>query len=69
MLTGRRLTGRRVRRVRLRLGETQVEFARRFRVDQSTISRWEADELPVQQLMRATVEEILSQLECVGAAA
>jgi len=36
-----------VRRVRARLGLTQVEFGRRVGVHAVTVSRWERDEVPV----------------------
>lgn len=35
------------KRVRTRLGETQIEFAERLSVSQSTISRWEGGKLPL----------------------
>jgi repressor LexA len=35
--------GQRFRRVRRRLGENQTLFARRFGVDQTTVSKWEKD--------------------------
>jgi len=53
-----------IRSARLDLGETQTKFARRLRVDQSTISRWEKEgisdrltALAVRHLLDAISEE------------
>ena len=40
------IKGRDVRIAREALGETQIEFAARFRVTQATVSRWEKFGLP-----------------------
>ncbi len=38
------LSGETIKALRDRLDETQVEFARRFDIDQGTVSRWESGE-------------------------
>jgi len=38
--------GRRIRRLRETLGQTQTAFGKRFRVDQSTVARWENGHMP-----------------------
>ena len=48
---------------RARLGETQTEFAKHFRVNQSTIARWEAKGIPDRGTPRIVVQMVLKSLE------
>jgi len=49
--------GQRIKRLRLRLGESQPEFGARFGVEQPTVSRWEKDSsFPVRSLHEAIAE-------------
>jgi len=52
------MTGDEVRRIRRRLGLTQVEFAKLVGVHSVTVSRWETGELG----LRATSEKLLRLL-------
>ena len=56
------ITGKDIFRHRDRLGETQAEFARRFNVNQGTISRWERDELAIEGIAAVAVEYVLAEL-------
>jgi DNA-binding transcriptional regulator YiaG len=38
---GRMITAKQIKLARTKLGETQVKFAQRLGVDQSTVHRWE----------------------------
>lgn len=47
-----------VKRIRKALGETQVEFAKRFLVDAITVARWEAGDRKCQGLYARTVIDL-----------
>jgi DNA-binding transcriptional regulator YiaG len=61
------ISGARIKRLRERLGESQAEFARRFRVDQSTVHRWEIAGGPARGPAALAVEQIIRELECEAA--
>lgn len=48
--------------VRARIGESQVEFAKRFGVDQSALSRWETRGVPSRGPAKAVVERVLAEI-------
>jgi DNA-binding XRE family transcriptional regulator len=52
-------------KTRLRLGETQTEFAKHFGVNQSTIHRWETGKLPIEGIIAHGVEAVLARLSYV----
>jgi transcriptional regulator with XRE-family HTH domain len=54
--------GKSLRRVRDRLGETQVQFARRFGVDQPTYCRWEHDERRPSRATVMLMERVIQEL-------
>ena len=56
------VNGRDILRHRLRLGETQAQFARRFGVNQTTISRWERGELAITGIAEVVVDYVLAEL-------
>jgi len=47
-----------IKRARLRRGETQAEFAARFPVDRRTVQKWEAGTIP-QAKHRAMLDDLL----------
>jgi transcriptional regulator with XRE-family HTH domain len=49
-----RIVGNKVRQLRLALGESQSEFAERFRVEQATVSRWESG-APVKRVLQESI--------------
>ena len=52
-----------IKRHRERVGETQATFARRFNVNQTTISRWETGELAMAEgIALVAVEYVLAEL-------
>ena len=57
------VTAKRIRDLRKRLGESQVEFGARFPVDQATISRWEAEGPPETGLGSVQIEQAVAAIE------
>jgi DNA-binding transcriptional regulator YiaG len=57
-----------IRRARDRLGESQEGFAKRFGVDQTTLSRWETGESAPRGAARELVKRVLSELRSEAAA-
>jgi DNA-binding transcriptional regulator YiaG len=57
------MTGQDIRAARERLGESQVQFAKRFGVDQATIHRWEARGAPKHGTARHVIASILDELK------
>jgi DNA-binding transcriptional regulator YiaG len=55
------ITGKDIKRHRDRLGESQIEFARRLSVNQATISRWEKGD-PIEGIALLAVEYVLAEL-------
>ena len=51
-----------IKAFRLSLGENQTQFAARFGVDQSTISRWETEGI-VTGLAHVAVESVMRELK------
>jgi DNA-binding transcriptional regulator YiaG len=51
-----------IRRARQRAGESQAEFAKRFRVNQSTLHRWETDGITARGTAELAIEHVLSEL-------
>ena len=51
-----------IKAARLSLKENQVEFAKRFGVDQATIHRWETKGLPERGPARVAIENFLSNM-------
>ena len=49
-------------RHRQRLGESQARFARRFGVNQTTISRWESGDLAITGIAEVAVDYVLAEL-------
>jgi len=56
------ISGDAIRANRERLGESQTEFAERFGVTQSAISRWETNGIPEHGAAEAAIERILAEL-------
>lgn len=56
------VSAERIKSARELLGETQWEFAARFRVNQSTIARWESNSPPKRGVVAIAVEHVLSTL-------
>jgi len=57
------VTGAELFRIRQRLQETQVVFARRFGVHQSTLQRWEAHGIPGGGTARFAVDAVVDSLK------
>lgn len=57
------VTGERIKAARVRLGENQIEFARRFDVNQATLCRWEVNGLPDRGFVQTAVLRVLEGLE------
>lgn len=51
-----------IRKTRLALGESQAAFAKRFRVDQSTVHRWETEGPPERGAAAFAIERVLAEL-------
>jgi predicted transcriptional regulator len=51
-----------IKRHRKRRGESQTEFAVHFKVNQSTIHRWETGKLPIEGIVEIGVEAVLADL-------
>lgn len=60
------LSAAQIQKARRDSGDTQMEFARRIGVDQSTISRWEQDGIS-DRLTSIAVESILKQVKTARA--
>lgn len=60
--SGCMVTAKDILRHRTRLGESQAEFARRFKVNQSTIHRWETGRLPIEGIIEIGVLAVLADL-------
>lgn len=56
------VTGEAIKTARERLGESQAEFAKRFGVDQSAVSRWETHGVPARGPAEKMVERVLTDL-------
>ena len=56
------LTGAKIKKARELLGESQQEFADRFGVDQSAVSRWEQDGPPTRGPGRLAIQRVLDDL-------
>jgi transcriptional regulator with XRE-family HTH domain len=56
------VTKTQVRLTRKRLGESQADFAKHFKVNQSTIHRWETGKLPIEGIIEIGVEAVLARL-------
>ncbi len=56
------ITGDDIKTARERLGESQAEFAKRFGVDQSAVSRWEVFGIPSRGTTQAIVERVLAEI-------
>lgn len=56
------ITGDAIRAARERVGESQADFARRFGVDQSIVSRWETKGVPERGPAQALIERVLAEL-------
>lgn len=52
-----------IRKARERVGESQIEFAKRFDVDQSTLSRWETGFILPKGPALRVVKQVLAGLE------
>lgn len=61
------ITAETIKSARTRLDESQEAFAKRFRVDQSTLHRWETEGPPSRGAARLAIEHVLSNLEGAGA--
>ncbi len=55
-------TGKIIRAERLALGESQIKFARRFGIDQTTLSKWETRGPPTRGPGLKLVERVLAEL-------
>lgn len=60
-------SGKSIKATRDRVGESQADFARRFGVDQATLSRWETLGIPARGSARLMVEKVLRELNPEGA--
>jgi DNA-binding transcriptional regulator YiaG len=52
-----------IKKARIRLGESQHAFSKRFGVDQSTVHRWETRGLPEGGTSRLIVARMLAELK------
>lgn len=59
---GGMISGDAIKAARERVGESQAEFAKRFGVDQSALSRWETRGIPARGPAEAIVERVLAEL-------
>jgi transcriptional regulator with XRE-family HTH domain len=59
---GNMVTKTQVKRTREKLGESQAEYAKHFKVNQSTIHRWETGKLPIEGIVEIGVEAVLARL-------
>jgi DNA-binding transcriptional regulator YiaG len=57
------ITAAHIRSARERVDETQEEFAARFGLDQSTISRWETEGPPDQGPAKALIQRVLLEIK------
>jgi len=57
------ITCKDVKRARERLGESQAEFAKRFEVNQSAVSRWETVRISSKGPTLALIKRVLAELE------
>ena len=57
------MDGRKIRKERERIGESQDEFAKRFGVDQATISRWENNAVPPRGSSLKLISLVLAALK------
>lgn len=55
------VTASKIRKARARLGESQAAFGDRFRVDQSTVHRWEKDGPPKRGATSIVLERFLRE--------
>jgi DNA-binding transcriptional regulator YiaG len=55
------VTAKQIRDARERLKESQIEFGRRFGVDQSTIHRWETNGPPKRGSAKLMIEQFLAR--------
>jgi DNA-binding transcriptional regulator YiaG len=60
MLCG--MDGKKIRSAREKLGESQEDFAKRFGVDQTTLSRWETMGVPARGTSKRLVERVLYEI-------
>ena len=56
------ITAAQIRLARKRSGESQTEFAKHFRVNQSTVHRWETGDLVIEGITEIGVETVLAEL-------
>ena len=56
------ITAKDIKRHRLRIGESQIEFAKRLKVNQSTLSRWESGDLEIEGIAEIALEYVLAEL-------
>ena len=54
--------GEQLKDTRLRVGETQAQFSRRFPVDQSLYNRWETGRRNPSSAAQSLIERILAEL-------
>jgi DNA-binding transcriptional regulator YiaG len=52
------VTGNELKRIRKRLGLTQVELADKIGVYWNTVARWERDEVPIRESMSRLIHSI-----------
>lgn len=50
------MTGEELRRIRKRLGLTQVTLAEQLAVTPTTVARWERDEVPIREPMARLIQ-------------
>jgi DNA-binding transcriptional regulator YiaG len=62
------MTPESIKAARIRLGESQRQFGRRFGVDQSTIQRWETNGPPDRGPARTLLDTVLPALALEPAA-
>ncbi len=56
------ITAETIKAARLRLGETQTEFAERFGCNQATIHRWETNGPPANGMASVLLKRIIAEL-------
>jgi DNA-binding transcriptional regulator YiaG len=56
------MDGIKIKNARERIGESQEDFAKRFGIDQATLSRWETTGVPERGPGRKIVERVLFEL-------
>lgn len=61
------MNGLALKKIRTRLGLTQVGLAKRLHVSPNTVARWERDEVPIRETMAQHIRLIVQTVRKEGA--